>query len=85
MVLDGKTWRDHPFQVGRSYEAARTFAGVGGTFATGKSYRLAHIGYSHYDGCSIFTFEHESSSSKLAWWWPDDVPESECAASFKVT
>jgi len=84
MALDGRTWREHPFQVNQAYEAARTFAGVGGTFVAGKSYRLVHVGHSHYDGCSIFTFEPEASSNKLAWWWPDDDPASACEFHFKT-
>jgi len=84
MPMDGKTWRDHPFQVNQSYEARLTFSGVGGTFIAGESYRLVHIMHSHYDDCSIFTFEPNTSSSKLAWWWHDDDPVSACELHFKV-
>ena len=83
MAQDGKTWRHHPFQVDQSYEATHTFSGVGGKFIGGESYRLVHIGHSHYDGCSIFTFVPKTSSSKLAWWWPDDDPETTCNLHFK--
>lgn len=39
-------------------------------------YRLVHIGYSHYDGASIFRFECINSGDCVAWWWFDSSDEA---------
>jgi hypothetical protein len=85
MALDGKTWRRNPLEVGALYRAMRTFDGATfGPFREGAQYRLVHVGHSHYDDCTVFTFEEPSTSKKLAWWWHDSEPESACAATFQL-
>lgn len=83
MALDGRTWRSHSLKIGELYEARSDFGGPGGAFVQGKQYRLQHIGHSHYDGCSIFTFQEMGSSSPVACWWADEETEAEVSLRFR--
>jgi hypothetical protein len=84
MDLNGKTWREHPFEVGKTYRARDTFQGVGGTFCKGASYRLARVDHRYAHRFTVFTFEQSSSGVPLAWQWSDDDAESACAFRFNV-
>ena len=85
MALDGKTWRRHPLEVGALYGALREFDGPNyGPFLSGFQYRLVHIGHSHYDECTVFSFEEVATSKNVAWWWHDSEPESACGANFEL-
>ena len=84
MALDGRTWRQHPLRVGALYRATRSFDGpTFGPFHAGAQYRLVHIAHSHYDDCTVFTFEETSTSRRVAWWWFDDEPDSACDTHFQ--
>jgi len=85
MALDGKTWRPHPMRVGALYRALRRCDGpTSGPFRVGEQYLLAHLGHSHYDECTVFTFEETSTSKMVAWWWLDSEPESACSENFEL-
>ncbi|WP_374428977.1 hypothetical protein [Ideonella dechloratans] len=84
MALDGRTWRQHPLKVGAIYKALRAFDGpTFGPFQKDGQYKLIHIGHSHYDDCTVFTFEEAVTSKKVAWWWHDSEPESACHTNFQ--
>ena len=53
---------------------------VGDLFHPGKRYVLLHIGYSHYDGASVFKFQEMGESEPRMWWWFDEEPDGWCDA-----
>ena len=57
MAIAGSTWRKHPFEVGQWYVALQTVDDARGKFIAGTRYALRHIGYSHYDSSTVFTFQ----------------------------
>jgi len=51
-------------------------------FIEGHSYDLLDVTYSHYDGCTVFTFR-ERGQTPFQWWWPDNEPDDLCAVRFR--
>lgn len=83
MSLAGKTWRRHPLVLGHRYSARISFQGrPGSMFIEGHSYDLLDVTYSHYDGCTVFTFR-ERGQTPFQWWWPDNEPDDLCAVRFR--
>ncbi len=79
----GEAWRRHPFVLGHRYSARTSFQGFpGSTFIEGHSYELSAVSYSHYDGCTVFTFRGDGQAP-IQWWWSDDEPDALCAARFR--
>ena len=83
MSSEGKTLRQHPFVLGHRYLARASFPGVpGSTFMEGRAYELLHVGYSRYDGCTVFTFLGDGQD-RIAWFWGDDEPDALCTIRFR--
>jgi hypothetical protein len=79
----GKAWRQHPFVLGHHYSARASFQGFPeSTFIEGHSYELLNVGYSRYDGCTVFTFR-EDGHTPIYWWWGDDEPDALCTDRFR--
>jgi hypothetical protein len=79
------TWREHPFVVGKAYEARQTFEGFPlSEFTTGCSYTLKLVGYSTHDSATVFTFGCEADERPVYWWWYDSDPDSLCVERFRV-
>lgn len=84
MVMNGSTWRKHPLIVGVVYRVTADLPDyTDGTMQPGRSYRLVHIGHSHYDGASVFSFECISTGDRVAWWWFDSSEEQLCSTYFE--
>jgi hypothetical protein len=89
MAISGATWRKHPFKIGETYIASQSFLGcpfVGFPdleFVKGHAYQLLHIGHSHYDEYTIFTFRESAGTQRIDWWWSDDEPEALCWNRFQ--
>jgi hypothetical protein len=89
-MTSGSTWRKHPFKIGGQYLARESFDGLTSDMRTRKFqarqiYTLLHIGYSHYDGTTVFAFQPQVDPEPLHWWWRDDDPDSLCASRFTPT
>ena len=85
MVMSGSTWRKHPFIIGKQYIAKLSHPDfTQGDILARQGYELLHIGHSHYDGASVFTFMCLTSQSKVSWWWFDRAPESRCLDNFEL-
>jgi hypothetical protein len=85
MAISGATWRTHPFKIGQFYTAIQSFQGFpNSNFVAGQTYELTDIAYSHYDGCTIFTFNLVGNAEPCYWWWSDEEPESLCQLRFRV-
>lgn len=85
MASADSTWRKHPFEVGQSYLALESFHGpLGAEFVAGKRYELRHVGYSHYDSSTVFTFQTQDLDEPGQWWWHDDEPDGLCAQRFQT-
>jgi|GEM_PF-3031060 len=82
MAIAGSTWRKHPFEVGQWYVALQTVDDARGKFIAGTRYALRHIGYSHYDSSTVFTFQAQYVDEPKQWWWHDDEPDGLCALRF---
>ena len=83
--MSGSTWRKHPFVTGQHYLALSDNPDfTQGEIKSGQQYLLTHIGHSHYDGASIFTFKCLTEGSKVSWWWFDQEPEHLCKTHFKL-
>lgn len=83
MAMNGATWREHPFTIGSKYIARKENPDFTlGNIVAGQEYLLNYIGYSHYDGASVFTFKCLSSSEVVSWWWFDSAPEELCLENF---
>jgi hypothetical protein len=79
------TWREHPFRPGKIYVATESFRGFPlSEFVSGQAYEFQDVGYSHYDGCTIFVFREIGGSEPTYWWWHDDEPESLCRSRFRI-
>jgi hypothetical protein len=79
------TWREHPFAIGQTYVAARSFLGFPHSdFSAGQSYELHHIAYSRYDSATVFTFTLKGHSEPDYWWWYDSEPDTLCHERFLV-
>jgi hypothetical protein len=91
LSISGATWRQHPFESGRTYVAAQSFHGcpfLGFSepeFIAGRAYQLVHIGHSHYDECTIFVFREREGTQNINWWWSDKESESECGLKFRIS
>jgi hypothetical protein len=84
VAIQSGTWRSHPFNIGQGYVARKRLESLpSGVFVVGQAYRLKHVAHSHYDGCTVFTFE-APSGEQIQWWWSDEQPESLCAEYFDV-
>jgi hypothetical protein len=84
MAIAHSTWREHPFERGRSYTAKGSFdAFPSSRFVDGRQYVFVDVGHSHYDACSVFQFKEAGSSDELSWWWPDDQGISQCLERFE--
>lgn len=82
MSSAGKTWRQHPFVLGQRYLARTSFQGFPGlTFMEGYAYELLQVGYSRYDGCTVFTFRGDDQD-RIEWFWGDDEPDALCTSRF---
>jgi hypothetical protein len=78
----GKAWRQHPLVLGHRYLARASFQGFPeSTFIEGHSYELLNVGYSRYDGCTVFTFRGDGQAP-IHWWWGDDEPDALCSVRF---
>lgn len=85
MAMSGSTWRVHPFKLGMIYRALEESPEfTNGRIIKSRDYRLVHIGYSHYDGASVFNFECVTTNEKVAWWWFDSAEEELCEKYFKL-
>jgi hypothetical protein len=79
------TWREHPFEIERSYKAKKTFDGfASSSFVAGQTYIFVDVGWSHYNSCTIFVFNKVGSSNQLFWWLPDDDSITECLEHFEI-
>lgn len=84
MAIAHSTWREYPFETGRTYKTNGSFDAFPSTcFVAGSTYILLDAGYSHYDSCSVFQFQEIGSSRELSRWWPDDHGVSECLECFE--
>jgi hypothetical protein len=82
MSSTGKIWRQHPFVLGHRYMAKTSFQGFPDvTFMEGHAYKLLHVGYSRYDGCTVFTFCGDGQD-RIEWYWGDDEPDALCISRF---
>jgi hypothetical protein len=80
----GSTWRKHPFVEGRCYLARESFHGhTDSDFVAGVLYEFQHVGYSHYDSSTVFTFRAKGKANKTYWWWRDDESEELCSQRFQ--
>jgi hypothetical protein len=85
MAMSGSTWRKHPLVVGCRYLSVNDSPDfTNGNISIGKEYLLNHIGHSHYDGASVFTFECVSTKEVVSWWWFDFASDSLCEDNFKL-
>ncbi|WP_025565961.1 hypothetical protein [Psychromonas sp. SP041] len=84
MAMNGSTWRDHPFEIGKAYIAlADNPDFTKGYICSGHQYELINIGYSHYDGASVFTFKCLSTYELVSWWWFDNASDNSSIETFK--
>lgn len=84
MAMYGSTWREHPFSIGNRYIAKTDLPSfTHGDIQVGRTYELRRIGYSHYDGATVFTFVCLTTKALASWWWFDTEPESLCVEFFK--
>jgi hypothetical protein len=80
-----ETWREHPFEAGKTYVANQSFTGFpDSTFIAGGSYSFLSVGYSRYDSATAFTFRSESNGSLQHWFWYDNEPEQLCFERFRL-
>jgi hypothetical protein len=72
------TWRSHPFKTGRAYVALETFGEASGErFEADRAYVFENAAFSHYDGCSVFTFRDADSGERATWWLNDDASDEQ--------
>lgn len=84
--MNGSTWRDHPFVIGGKYIALHTNPDfTHGEIVVDKVYELSHIGHSHYDAASVFTFKCLTTGDLVSWWWFDHASDELCETNFKLT
>jgi len=85
MAMNGSTWREHPFEIGKIYIALTANPDfTQGYIISDHKYELNYINHSHYDGASIFTFKCLSNNKLVSWWWFDNAPDNLCVENFKV-
>jgi hypothetical protein len=65
------TWRDDPFEKGRSYRVRQSFAAMRDDFREGEVLRYKENAYSRYDGISGFFFTDEKGKIR-SWDVRDD-------------
>jgi hypothetical protein len=71
-----KTWRKHPFVIGKSYRVLSDFQSAGWTFSLGEVLRYAGNAYSRYDGVTGFFF-HDASGNVRSVTLADDFSDLE--------
>jgi len=85
--MTGSTWRKHPLVIGGHYRARKSFRSFasGALFVSGTVYEFLHVGYSHYDSSTVFTFKAENDAAPMYWWWEDDQPDTQFEEYFEIT
>ncbi len=86
MASSGTTWRKHPFKLGEKYIAKESVLSYPKSeFTSGRTYEFHHVGYSHHDSATVFTFIEKGKTEPEYWWWFDSDDDDLCLKLFEKT